>query len=131
MSKRTNYSKPELSFQPSLAAAPASSTQQESMLATSPRNKRRVSGSTITSQGASFAPAEGSSFVMAEQDMQSASAQPPVKKSRTNTPWTAAEEQRLKTMREAGNSWADIAKVCDIGHVTNTMHKGAWLTSAW
>ncbi|PVH84155.1 hypothetical protein DL98DRAFT_411557 [Cadophora sp. DSE1049] len=35
---------------------------------------------------------------------------PPAKKSRTNTPWTPAEEQRLKTMRDAGNSWADIAK---------------------
>ncbi|KAG9245105.1 putative Myb-like transcription factor-like protein [Calycina marina] len=34
----------------------------------------------------------------------------PAKKSRTNTPWTPAEEQRLKTMRDAGNSWADIAK---------------------
>ncbi|KAL8692862.1 MAG: hypothetical protein Q9218_002185 [Villophora microphyllina] len=32
------------------------------------------------------------------------------KKSRTNTPWTQAEEQRLKTMREAGNSWSEIAK---------------------
>jgi hypothetical protein len=37
--------------------------------------------------------------------------QPPAKKSRTNTPWTAAEEQRLRVMRDAGNSWADIAKV--------------------
>ncbi|KAL8627700.1 hypothetical protein Q9189_006597 [Teloschistes chrysophthalmus] len=32
------------------------------------------------------------------------------KKSRTNTPWTQVEEQRLKTMREAGNSWSEIAK---------------------
>ncbi|KAL8990672.1 MAG: hypothetical protein Q9169_008065, partial [Polycauliona sp. 2 TL-2023] len=32
------------------------------------------------------------------------------KKSRTNTPWTPAEEQRLKTMRDAGNSWSEIAK---------------------
>jgi len=36
---------------------------------------------------------------------------PPVKKGRTNTPWTAAEEQRLKAMRDAGNSWSEIAKV--------------------
>ncbi|KAF2224774.1 hypothetical protein BDZ85DRAFT_84265 [Elsinoe ampelina] len=35
---------------------------------------------------------------------------PPVKKGRTNTPWTPAEEQRLKQMREAGNSWSEIAK---------------------
>ena len=33
------------------------------------------------------------------------------KKSRTNTPWTPVEEQRLKVMREAGNSWGEIAKV--------------------
>ncbi|MCJ1365727.1 hypothetical protein MMC16_004852 [Acarospora aff. strigata] len=32
------------------------------------------------------------------------------KKSRTNTPWSPAEEQRLKTMRDAGSSWSEIAK---------------------
>jgi len=36
--------------------------------------------------------------------------EPKVKKSRTNTPWTPAEEQRLKQMRDAGNSWSEIAK---------------------
>ncbi|KAL8900777.1 MAG: hypothetical protein Q9192_000894 [Flavoplaca navasiana] len=35
---------------------------------------------------------------------------PAPKKSRTNTPWTPAEEQRLKTMRDGGNSWSEIAK---------------------
>ncbi|RSL38096.1 hypothetical protein CEP53_015179, partial [Fusarium sp. AF-6] len=35
---------------------------------------------------------------------------PPAKKSRTNTPWTPGEELRLKQMRDAGNSWAEIAK---------------------
>lgn len=35
----------------------------------------------------------------------------PKKKGRTNTPWTAEEEQRLKTMRDAGRSWNEIAKV--------------------
>ncbi|KAI9786011.1 MAG: hypothetical protein M1816_008163 [Peltula sp. TS41687] len=38
-----------------------------------------------------------------------ASPRPP-KKSRTNTPWSPAEEQRLKAMRDAGSSWSDIAK---------------------
>lgn len=32
------------------------------------------------------------------------------KKGRTNTPWTPAEEQRLKALREAGSSWSEIAK---------------------
>ncbi|CAK7264712.1 hypothetical protein SEPCBS57363_001219 [Sporothrix epigloea] len=35
---------------------------------------------------------------------------PPAKKSRTNTPWTPAEEHRLKQMRDAGSSWSEIAK---------------------
>lgn len=35
---------------------------------------------------------------------------PTTKKGRTNTPWTPAEEQRLKQMRDAGNSWSEIAK---------------------
>lgn len=39
----------------------------------------------------------------------------PKKKGRTNTPWTAEEEQRLKQMRDLGKSWSEIAKVrCDI-----------------
>ncbi|MCJ1245933.1 hypothetical protein MMC30_003137 [Trapelia coarctata] len=37
-------------------------------------------------------------------------ASPTAKKSRTNTPWTPAEERRLKDMRDAGNSWNEIAK---------------------
>ena len=36
---------------------------------------------------------------------------PKRKASRTNTPWSAAEEQKLKQMREAGHSWSEIAKV--------------------
>lgn len=36
---------------------------------------------------------------------------PAPKKSRTNTPWSPVEEQRLKVMRDAGNSWGEIAKV--------------------
>ncbi|KAL1297576.1 hypothetical protein AAFC00_006141 [Neodothiora populina] len=38
------------------------------------------------------------------------SATPKPKKGRTNTPWTPAEEHRLKVMRDAGNSWSEIAK---------------------
>lgn len=40
-----------------------------------------------------------------------AAAAPPAKRSRTNTPWTPAEEHKLKNLRDAGNSWAEIAKV--------------------
>ncbi len=47
----------------------------------------------------------------AGDDVNSTPVQPPAKKSRTNTPWTPQEELRLKQMRDAGNSWAEIAKV--------------------
>lgn len=40
--------------------------------------------------------------------------EPKIKKSRTNTPWTPAEELRLKQMRDVGNSWSEIAKVSNI-----------------
>lgn len=40
---------------------------------------------------------------------------PIIKKSRVNTPWTPAEEHRLKLMRDNGDSWAIIAKVCQEG----------------
>lgn len=40
---------------------------------------------------------------------------PTAKKGRTNTPWSPAEEQRLKAMRDAGSSWSDIAKVSALG----------------
>ncbi|CAO1604742.1 hypothetical protein XANCAGTX0491_008283 [Xanthoria calcicola] len=61
-------------------------------------------------------PGYGPSSAYAAQAQQSElqpekSSQPSApKKSRTNTPWTPAEEQRLKTMRDAGNSWSEIAK---------------------
>ncbi len=62
------------------------------------------------------------------EDGTSTPSQPPAKKSRTNTPWTPQEELRLKQMRDAGNSWAEIAKVrtrlADRG--STTRH---WLTS--
>ncbi|KAL8857819.1 MAG: hypothetical protein Q9178_005575 [Gyalolechia marmorata] len=46
-----------------------------------------------------------------EQQSEAPTQAPAPKKSRTNTPWTPAEEQRLKTMRDAGNSWSEIGKV--------------------
>ncbi|KAL8744798.1 MAG: hypothetical protein Q9190_002993 [Brigantiaea leucoxantha] len=45
-----------------------------------------------------------------QQNAETVSPMTAPKKSRTNTPWTPAEEQRLKTMRDAGNSWSEIAK---------------------
>ena len=47
------------------------------------------------------------------------------KKSRTNTPWTPSEEQRLKVMRDQGNSWGEIAKVGESSCVPQE-----WVTDA-
>ena len=47
----------------------------------------------------------------ADEGNEASSSMPPFKRSRTNTPWTPAEEQRLKVMRDVGNSWEEIAKV--------------------
>ncbi|KAL4921048.1 hypothetical protein BDW62DRAFT_208748 [Aspergillus aurantiobrunneus] len=56
---------------------------------------------------------QGSTVTMSTTPGDEAVAAPeatPRKKGRTNTPWTAEEEQRLKTMRDAGSSWSEIAK---------------------
>lgn len=46
-----------------------------------------------------------------ETGLEPAPVAPTPKKSRTNTPWTPAEEQLLRQLRDAGNSWGEIAKV--------------------
>ncbi|KAL4808920.1 hypothetical protein BDV18DRAFT_91687 [Aspergillus unguis] len=59
-------------------------------------------------------PPQGSATTMAttpgDESAVTAPEATPRKKGRTNTPWTAEEEQRLKTMRDAGRSWSEIAK---------------------
>ena len=46
-----------------------------------------------------------------EEDPEEAIPAPAPKKNRTNTPWSPAEEQRLRIMRDANKSWGEIAKV--------------------
>ncbi|KAH7346561.1 putative Myb-like transcription factor-like protein [Rhexocercosporidium sp. MPI-PUGE-AT-0058] len=81
---------------------------------TSPTRKRRAPAAASASgpmSGSSSSAAAPAAVGIDEPSMtESPMGPPPAKKSRTNTPWTPAEEQRLKTMRDAGNSWADIAK---------------------
>jgi len=59
---------------------------------------------------ADSAEAQASSAVLPPTADVDAAQEPKTKKSRTNTPWTPAEELRLKQMRDAGNSWSEIAK---------------------
>ncbi|KAF8864788.1 putative Myb-like transcription factor-like protein [Acephala macrosclerotiorum] len=114
MSKRAERTDPDLptGTSPSHPATADSSVKQETSSPPGARNKRRASGtgpSALTMSGPSSA--AGGAGGGEEPSMNSPSTMgPPAKKSRTNTPWTPAEEQRLKTMRDAGNSWADIAK---------------------
>ncbi|KAL5343319.1 hypothetical protein BJX70DRAFT_164471 [Aspergillus crustosus] len=54
--------------------------------------------------------AAGMATTPGDDPVATASVAVPRKKGRTNTPWTAEEEQRLKTMRDAGRSWSEIAK---------------------
>ena len=110
--------------QPLLAPQPQPQQQQQSpqlpQLSSPPSRKRKAPGSAplaamppmpssmpSTSLGE---PSDGGQQGEEANDISSAMAPPP-KKSRTNTPWTPAEEQRLKVMRDAGNSWGEIAKV--------------------
>ncbi|RDW66098.1 hypothetical protein BP6252_09733 [Coleophoma cylindrospora] len=114
-------SNPPTPVKPTSAAAAAAavageeSSPKQEVLSQPGRNKRRASGAGTSMASntlpASTGPAEASGSGMGETSTDSAPlAMPPAKKSRTNTPWTPAEEQRLKVMRDAGNSWADIAK---------------------
>jgi len=77
-----------------------------------PPNPRKRRPSLQTAPMAAMAPphlttnieGDGSSAVTATPDSGGK------KKGRTNTPWTAEEEQRLKTMRDSGSTWSEIAK---------------------
>lgn len=77
--------------------------------------KRRASGQTgpnaiaPATAGTTSGYADPSGLVAGSAELETPP-QPVAKKGRTNTPWTAAEEQRLKTMRDAGSSWSEIAK---------------------
>ena len=80
-----------------------------------PSRKRKAPGSSLTAGSPpTSTTAYGDPGGLGEPTptmAESSTSAPPAKKSRTNTPWTPAEEQRLKTMRDAGNSWSEIAKV--------------------
>ncbi|KAM0189226.1 hypothetical protein ACHAPC_003231 [Botrytis cinerea] len=120
MSKRVDRQEidPNASFQLSHNHPPTTDTSTLKSEVPSPassRNKRRATGPATATNTSVFNMQAGSSIAgpssagLNDPNMASPVA-PPAKKSRTNTPWTPAEEQRLKNMRDAGNSWADIAK---------------------
>ena len=44
---------------------------------------------------------------------------PPPKKSRTNTPWSPAEEALLREKRDLGQTWGEIAKVSTLPQINH------------
>ncbi|KIW09586.1 hypothetical protein, variant [Verruconis gallopava] len=94
------------------------STEATSAVASPPNpRKRRLSGQQIAPSPIAPAPAPPpgpSSFAIASESAGPTTeppiSAPPPKKGRTNTPWTPAEELRLKKMRDEGKSWSEIAK---------------------
>ncbi|KAI5807747.1 hypothetical protein DFH27DRAFT_332691 [Peziza echinospora] len=85
--------------------------QQPPPAATTARKRSRTA-KTAAAAASAAASAEGSSTAAAAADQAdvTSSAAPAAKRSRTNTPWTPLEEQRLKNMRDSGKSWSEIAK---------------------
>ncbi|KAF2278937.1 uncharacterized protein EI97DRAFT_492555 [Westerdykella ornata] len=103
-----------------VAQAQPQSQAQESLMSfprpsTPGNSKKRKSVSVPSDQMAATptsasAPSTSTAATQAQEADAPAAQEPKAKKSRTNTPWTPAEEQRLKAMRDAGNSWNEIAK---------------------
>ncbi|KAL2752360.1 hypothetical protein ACRALDRAFT_2037176 [Sodiomyces alcalophilus JCM 7366] len=103
--------------------APSAAPQATTGAQTGPPTAQGPAGAQTGAPTAQGAPAQGQTQAPGQvqgqapgqaaptADANSATPQPPPpKKTRTNTPWTPAEELRLKHMRDAGNSWAEIAK---------------------
>jgi len=83
----------------------------------SPASRKRKSASLAqlqdpmaTSSSSTEPPASRASAAQSGEADRGGLPEPKAKKSRTNTPWTPAEELRLKQMRDSGNSWSEIAK---------------------
>ncbi|TVY46261.1 hypothetical protein LOCC1_G004160 [Lachnellula occidentalis] len=116
---------------PSLAGA---SVKLENSPSSGARNKRGAPGPGPANLLAMSGPSGNQPLAPGGHEapsMNSPSMGPPAKKSRTNTPWTPAEEQRLRTMRDAGNSWADIAKVRYNPSYRVGSHKYRKLSAKW
>jgi hypothetical protein len=99
-------------------AAPITTAGQESHAgvqappaSTANRKRKSVSLNQPPENSTGGAEAQASSAAPQTAEVDAAAQEPKAKKSRTNTPWTPAEELRLKQMRDAQNSWSEIAKV--------------------
>ncbi|KAK2627921.1 hypothetical protein QTJ16_002567 [Diplocarpon rosae] len=114
MSERAAWSEHDSASRTSSSQARATTTDSPGKpAASSSTRKRRAPGTGQASMSQQMSVPLSSAASAADEEPSmtgSFMALPPAKKSRTNTPWTPADEQKLKTMRDAGNSWAAIAK---------------------
>jgi gas vesicle protein len=92
---------------PAPTAVPPPATTAPAAPSTPAQAQAHVAGTPASANAAPTAPGQAPTD---EAQPTPAAGPPPAKKSRTNTPWTPQEELRLKQMRDAGNSWAEIAK---------------------
>lgn len=81
---------------------------EQAMNPPSPTTKKRKANKPVTTAGEGTTAGESAAGTSSGGTAPSTS--PTAKRPRTNTPWTPQEEQRLKQMRDAGNSWSEIAK---------------------
>ena len=95
-----------------LSAAPASATTSPTRKSLKRKLVQPISTAEAAASTSGSADPGGTAEGAGTAELGEPSSSPTTaKKSRTNTPWTPAEERRLKTMRDAGNSWSEIAKV--------------------
>ncbi|MCJ1379173.1 hypothetical protein MMC17_002273 [Xylographa soralifera] len=94
-----------------LSAAPASATTSPTRKSLKRKQVEPISTAEATGSASGSGDPGGTTEGAGTAELGEPSSSPTTaKKSRTNTPWTPAEERRLKTMRDAGNSWNEIAK---------------------
>lgn len=109
LNDRLSFSTAE-EYEQTLAREEIPFVKPEALPLTIAQSKRRLSGPS-GSGATNFLMSGRTVGVLVSMDAEESSvAAPPAKKIRANTPWTPAEEQRMKAMRDAGTSWADIAK---------------------
>ncbi|PBP25738.1 hypothetical protein BUE80_DR003355 [Diplocarpon rosae] len=114
MSTRADWSEHDSAARTSSSQARTTTTDSPGNPATSSSTRKRRApgtGQASMSQQMSGPRSSAASAAGEEPSMTGSFMAPPsAKKSRTNIPWTSVEEQKLKTMRDAGNSWAAIAE---------------------
>ena len=114
-----SVSEPSDAGQQLLAPQPQPQQQPPPQTSSPPSRKRKAPGSAPIAAMPPMSSTMPSSSLgkpsdagqQANEGHEASSSMPLPKKSRTNAPWTPAEEQRLKVVRDAGNSWDEIAKV--------------------